>query len=73
MLDALSSSLCFRHGCLLLVSRSLIGGLVPLFSHKMYQRLGVGWSFSLPSTFVRSWACACAVAVLQIGWQVAGE
>lgn len=29
------------------VVRSLIGGLAPLFSHKMYQNLGVGWSFSL--------------------------
>ncbi|KAE8832403.1 hypothetical protein PTNB85_06795 [Pyrenophora teres f. teres] len=29
------------------VMRSLIGGLAPLFSHKMYQNLGVGWSFSL--------------------------
>ncbi|KAI1542788.1 MFS-1 multi-domain protein, partial [Pyrenophora tritici-repentis] len=29
------------------VMRSLIGGLAPLFSHKMYQDLGVGWAFSL--------------------------
>jgi len=29
------------------VMRSLIGGLAPLFSHKMYQNLGVGCSFSL--------------------------
>lgn len=29
------------------VMRSLIGGLAPLFSHKMYQKLDVGWSFSL--------------------------
>ena len=29
------------------VLRSLIGGLAPLFSHKMYQKLGVGWMFSL--------------------------
>ena len=27
--------------------RSLVGGLAPLFSHKMYQKLDVGWSFSL--------------------------
>ncbi|RMZ71638.1 integral membrane [Pyrenophora seminiperda CCB06] len=29
------------------VMRSLVGGLAPLFSHKMYQHMGVGWSFSL--------------------------
>ncbi|KAI5372111.1 hypothetical protein J4E82_009167 [Alternaria postmessia] len=29
------------------VMRSLVGGLAPLFSHKMYQKLDVGWSFSL--------------------------
>jgi hypothetical protein len=28
------------------VMRSLVGGLAPLFSHKMYQKLDVGWSFS---------------------------
>jgi hypothetical protein len=27
--------------------RSLIGGLAPLFSHKLYLRLDVGWAFSL--------------------------
>ena len=29
------------------VMRSLVGGLAPLFSHKIYQKLDVGWSFSL--------------------------
>ncbi|KAF1947689.1 MFS general substrate transporter [Clathrospora elynae] len=29
------------------VMRSLIGGLAPLFSHKMYDKLGVGLAFSL--------------------------
>jgi hypothetical protein len=27
--------------------RSLIGGLAPFFSHKLYSRLDVGWAFSL--------------------------
>lgn len=29
------------------VLRSLIGGLAPLFSNKLYQKLDVGWAFSL--------------------------
>jgi hypothetical protein len=29
------------------VLRSLLGGLAPLFSSKLYYKLGVGWGFSL--------------------------
>ena len=29
------------------VLRSLVGGLAPLFSHKLYQKFDVGWAFSL--------------------------